>query len=334
MISQLKNYKKVLFVLITMIISSSFSYAELMHGPEQAKQQNPSKYGTIIVYRENDNNTMKSPVIFVNGKVVGALLPNEYAQTNVCTGAIQLNIASRGSIVDAGLTKSINITADTITYVKIIPNSSKFDMELNSDSKTQEYISTIKKISNVINRQVCTIPSTNVVLLDTNNSTHNAIVVSTKSGEAMIDKPYFDSTLTGDSTKPTPPTQVDPVAVREKYAKELSMLPRKPESFLFYFEKNEINQSSKNQIEKFKKTIANSQPATIDIIGHTDTTGSADQNYALGLKRAKQTEKYLLSQGIEMTRKRVVSYGENDLLVDTPDDTLNPLNKCVEVIVR
>jgi|GEM_PF-41324 len=334
MINKIKNHKKILLSLMIIVASSSFSFAELMHGPEQAKQQNSSKYGTIIVYRENDSNTMRSPVIFVNGKVVGALLPNEYAQTNVCTGEIQLNISSRGSIVNSGLTQSVNVAADTITYVKVAPSSNTFDMEISSNPKIQEHIDTIKKISNVINRQVCTIPSTNVVLLDTNNSKHNAVVVSTKSGEAMIDKPYLNSTLTSDAVKPTPPTKADPVAVRQKYAKELSMLPSQPESFLFYFENDEIKQSSKKQIGKLKKIISTRQPAAIDIIGHTDTVGDSAQNYTLGLKRAKQIEQYLLSKGIKMTRKRVISYGEKDLLVVTPDNTSNPLNRYVEVVVR
>lgn len=335
MISQIKNHKKILLSLMIIVASSSFSFAELMHGPEQAKQQNSSKYGTIIVYRENDNNTMRSPVIFVNDKVVGALLPNEYAQTNVCAGEVQLNISSRGSIVDSGLTKSINVAAGAITYISVTPENNKFAMQISTNPKIQEHLTTIKKISNVINRQVCIVQSTNVVLLDTNNSKHNAVVVSTKSGEAMIDKPYLNSTLISSNQKPTPPTKADPATVRQKYAKELSMLPSQPEYFLFYFEDDiNIKQSSKKQIEKLKNVILSRQPVAIDIIGHTDTAGADSQNYILGLKRAKQTEQYLFSQGVQMTRKRVISYGEKDLLVVTPGNTPNPLNRCVEVVVR
>ncbi len=333
--SQRKNYKKILLLFMLIATGSSFALAELMHGPEQSQQQKSSKYGTIIIYRENDTNTMRSPVVFINDRVVGALLPNEYAQTDVCTGDIQLNIASRGSIVDSGLTKSINVIADTITYIKVTPNDKTFTMQIITEATAKEYILSIKKISNVINRQICTVPSTNVVLLDTNNSTHNAVVVSTKSGAATIDKPYLNSTLIDNKQKPTSPAQADPSAVRQKYAKELSMLPGKPISFLFYFENDtEIKQSSKKQINALKNTILARQPAAVDIMGHTDRAGSESQNYTLALRRATQIEQYLLSQGIQMSRKRVISYGEKDLIVSTPDDTPNPLNRCVEVIVR
>jgi outer membrane protein OmpA-like peptidoglycan-associated protein len=333
--SQMKNYKKIILSLILIFMGSNFSFAELMHGPEQALQEKPSKYGTVIIYRENDTNIMRSPVIFINDKVVGALLPNEYAQTDVCTGEIQLNIASRGSIVDSGLTKNINVAADKITYIKVTPNDKAFTMQIISWSKAKKHISSIKKISNVINRQLCIVPFTNVVLLDTNNSTHNAVVVSTKSGEALIDKPYLNSTLVGNKQKPTPPTQADPSAVRQKYAKELSMLPGKPISFLFYFENDtEIKKSSKKQINALKNIVLTRQPVAIDIIGHTDTTGNESQNYTLALERAKQTEQYLMSQGVQMSRKRVISYGEKDLIVQTPDDTPKKLNRCVEVVVR
>lgn len=178
-------------------------------------------------------------------------------------------------------------------------------------------------------------PSTTVVLLE-NNASHNAIDVSTQSGKVTIDQPYYATTLSAPDKKPSDIEKLDPESVNKKYAELLENLPNKATSMLFYFEPGtaEIAQSSKDQVEVLIKTITLYEPASIDIIGHSDRDGDADKNYELALERAHAVEKFLSSHNVNMERISVVSYGESDPIIPTEDGVAEPLNRRVEVIVR
>jgi outer membrane protein OmpA-like peptidoglycan-associated protein len=68
--------------------------------------------------------------------------------------------------------------------------------------------------------------------------------------------------------------------------------------------------------------------------GHTDTTGSAAQNVALGLKRAHTVRSLLVNTGIDPSSIEVVSHGESELLVRTADDVFEARNRRVEITLR
>jgi outer membrane protein OmpA-like peptidoglycan-associated protein len=178
-------------------------------------------------------------------------------------------------------------------------------------------------------------PKTTVVLLD-NNSTHNAIDVSTSSGSVAIDQPYYYTLLTSSDQHPSTIEKGDPEAIRSKYGVLLDALPSKAVSLLFYFEEGTANltQSSKDQVSSLIKLIESRAPAAVDIIGHSDRSGNADKNYVLALERAKTVEIFLLEKNVKMDHKSVTSRGENDPVVPTADGVSEPLNRRVEVIVR
>ncbi|MDD2265685.1 OmpA family protein [Sulfuricurvum sp.] len=178
-------------------------------------------------------------------------------------------------------------------------------------------------------------PKTTVILLD-NESAHNAVAVSSDAGNVIVDQPYFYTVLTASDKQPSPVTKGDPDAIRQKYAEQLNCLPSKPVSLLFYFESgtSELTESSKNQINELIDLIASREPAAVDIIGHSDRAGEAEQNHQLALERAKTVEKYLQEHNVTLVRSSVTSYGENDPLIPTEDGVAEPQNRRVEVIVR
>ncbi len=178
-------------------------------------------------------------------------------------------------------------------------------------------------------------PETMVVLLD-NNSSHNAIEVQTNSSKIIIDQPYYSTTLTSMEKNPSEVKKLDPLTLNEKYADVLGNLPSKEISLLFYFEPgtSEIVQSSKDQVSNLISSVSSHEPASIDIIGHSDRAGDADKNYALALERAHAVEKFLIDNNVNLERINVVSYGENDPIVPTEDGVSEPQNRRVEVIVR
>jgi len=178
-------------------------------------------------------------------------------------------------------------------------------------------------------------PKTTVILLD-NESSHNAVVVTTNAGSVIVDQPYSYTTLVAQDKKPSSLEKANPETIREKYAQQLTMLPTKPVSMLFHFEQGtaDLTESSKNQVDELIRLIASHEPAAVDIIGHSDRAGDADKNYLLALERAKTVEKYLLERKVSLDHSSVTSYGENDNLIPTDDGVSEPQNRRVEVIVR
>ena len=71
----------------------------------------------------------------------------------------------------------------------------------------------------------------------------------------------------------------------------------------------------------------------LNIIGHTDATGSKEFNLKLSLERARAVEKVLIGSGIDIDTLRLQSFGENDPLVPTADGVEEPKNRRVEVMV-
>ena len=70
------------------------------------------------------------------------------------------------------------------------------------------------------------------------------------------------------------------------------------------------------------------------VTGHTDTMGTNRANFDLGLKRAMMVRNLLVSAGLEASQIQVTSLGETDLLVHTSDNTPEPRNRRVDIVVR
>lgn len=176
---------------------------------------------------------------------------------------------------------------------------------------------------------------TNVVLLE-NEKDHNAVVVSNAGGTVLLDKPYRSTTLVSSDVSPSAPVDEVNGTVLNRFASELAILPPMPESFLFYFENGstELTEESKNQLSRLIDSIREHEPASLDLIGHTDSAGDEHENDRLGFERAGQVATYLRDNNISVERMNISSYGENDPLVPTKDGMSEPKNRRVEAVVR
>lgn len=70
----------------------------------------------------------------------------------------------------------------------------------------------------------------------------------------------------------------------------------------------------------------------IGIAGHADTSGSADYNQKLSLRRAEAVREYLASQGLTTSQISVEAKGETDLLVQTADGVREPSNRRAVIV--
>jgi OOP family OmpA-OmpF porin len=70
---------------------------------------------------------------------------------------------------------------------------------------------------------------------------------------------------------------------------------------------------------------------SIDLVGHTDTSGSRDYNQKLSMKRANIVRDGMVRRGVDANLLSVNHRGESELLVDTPDDVREPANRRTEI---
>jgi outer membrane protein OmpA-like peptidoglycan-associated protein len=116
----------------------------------------------------------------------------------------------------------------------------------------------------------------------------------------------------------------------------LSALPPGPRHFTLYFlfESDELTDESRALLPEIQKTVKERSIPDVVVVGHTDTMGTPQANYELGLKRATTVRDLLVAAGFDGSTIDVTSHGEADLMIQTPDETPEPRNRRVEITVR
>jgi peptidoglycan-associated lipoprotein len=100
----------------------------------------------------------------------------------------------------------------------------------------------------------------------------------------------------------------------------------------FDFDKSKIKPEYEDIIRKLAATTQANKNVKVSVVGHTDTAGSSSYNYALGGRRAEAVQKMLIEYGIPSSQIIAVSAGEEDLKVQTPNNTPNAENRRVRVV--
>lgn len=100
----------------------------------------------------------------------------------------------------------------------------------------------------------------------------------------------------------------------------------------FDFNKATIKPEYQELIKQLVDATQENKNIRVSVVGHTDTAGTSNYNYALGGRRAEAVQKMLIKYGIPASQIVAVSAGEEDLAVPTPDDTPNAANRRVRVV--
>lgn len=100
----------------------------------------------------------------------------------------------------------------------------------------------------------------------------------------------------------------------------------------FDFNKATIKPEYQELIKQLVAATQENKNIKISVVGHTDTSGTTNYNYALGGRRAEAVQKMLIQYGIPASQIVAVSAGEEDLAVPTPDNTPNAANRRVRVV--
>lgn len=129
-------------------------------------------------------------------------------------------------------------------------------------------------------------------------------------------------------------------AAGEKTMIKVQQIPLEPTQHImeevfevrFDFDKATIKPEYKDLIKKLVDATQENKNIKVSVVGHTDTAGSSNYNYALGGRRAEAVQKMLVKYGIPASQIVAVSAGEEDLAVPTPDNTPNAANRRVRVV--
>ena len=124
--------------------------------------------------------------------------------------------------------------------------------------------------------------------------------------------------------------------VTEVFDAALSALPPSPQRFTlhFRFESSELTDEALALVPGILEAVQARPVPNITVVGHSDTTGETDLNFGLGIKRALEVRAFFVDAGLNPTSIDVSSHGERDLLIQTADETPEPRNRRVEIVVR
>ncbi|MBT6090534.1 MAG: OmpA family protein [Rhodospirillaceae bacterium] len=107
-----------------------------------------------------------------------------------------------------------------------------------------------------------------------------------------------------------------------------------PDQFQIYFDFDSANLNAAAQavVTQISEAHEKYNPATVLVIGHTDSAGSSDYNIMLSQSRAETVYNALAEEGIDQSEMRVEAYGEERPRTSQSDGTRERDNRRVDVI--
>ncbi|MEO3473885.1 OmpA family protein [Roseomonas sp. CAU 1739] len=115
-----------------------------------------------------------------------------------------------------------------------------------------------------------------------------------------------------------------------------AVAPTPARTFLVFFDWNraDLNDRARQIISEAAQARSRQAVTRIEVNGYTDTSGSAQYNQGLSVRRANAVAAELVRLGVPRQEIVAQGFGETNLLVATPDNTREPQNRRVEIILR
>ncbi|MCU4653321.1 OmpA family protein [Roseibacterium sp. SDUM158016] len=107
-----------------------------------------------------------------------------------------------------------------------------------------------------------------------------------------------------------------------------------PEGILFDFDSAAIRASLQSDLRALARNLQAYPDTTVDVIGHTDSSGSPEYNMDLSSRRASAVAGVLLEAGVAPFRVRSFGRGEEEPVATNLTPEGRAQNRRVEVIIR
>ena len=111
------------------------------------------------------------------------------------------------------------------------------------------------------------------------------------------------------------------------------LILRMPSSITFPVGSYAIQPQFQSTLREVAQTLGSYSQTYVDVLGHTDSTGSDASNQVLSVNRAQAVANYLSSRGVASARLGVRGYGESAPIASNDTDDGRAQNRRVEIKV-
>lgn len=181
--------------------------------------------------------------------------------------------------------------------------------------------------------QACA-PISRVTLLPQDDGRATAVQVQSAAGVVDLTQPYQTAALQRDGRLEAQESNAEEVSKRHGAVLALPLLP--PVRFTLQFEPgtSTLTPDSQNQLQGILEQATARAGGEIQVIGHTDRTGSPQANDTLSLQRAQAVRNLLIQRGFEPALVEAIGRGEREPVVPTEANVNEPRNRRAEIIIR
>jgi outer membrane protein OmpA-like peptidoglycan-associated protein len=104
-----------------------------------------------------------------------------------------------------------------------------------------------------------------------------------------------------------------------------------PSEITFGVDSANIDVGFRNTLDQLASTLTQYEKTYVDVLGHTDSTGSDAYNQALSERRASAVADYLSTRGVQSARLAARGYGESQPKASNLDAAGRSANRRVEI---
>jgi outer membrane protein OmpA-like peptidoglycan-associated protein len=105
------------------------------------------------------------------------------------------------------------------------------------------------------------------------------------------------------------------------------------EKVLFGFNSADLGATAQGNLNKLVDVLNRYPDTNIEVIGHTDSIGTASYNQTLSERRASTVLRYLQNRGINTNRLKARGMGQNDPIADNSTEDGRAQNRRVEFVI-
>ena len=102
----------------------------------------------------------------------------------------------------------------------------------------------------------------------------------------------------------------------------------------FDFNKSSITSGAESVLDAVAAEVKKRNASSIEVVGHTDSSGSNNYNEKLAIRRANAVRDALAARGLSVAVMHVDGRGERELLVKTADNVREPANRRAQITFK
>ena len=106
-----------------------------------------------------------------------------------------------------------------------------------------------------------------------------------------------------------------------------------PQDILFAVDSYTVSASLQDDLAKVASSLEKYPDSTVQILGHTDNTGSASHNQTLSERRANAVADVLMDNGVPFGRIQTIGRGEDQPVASNLDEEGRRQNRRVEIVI-